>query len=499
MSTTSNTTPLILFILVVIVTIVAVLIILRYNALARERKRRVNLLKGSRELRPLGDVWKRAEGRGQIPIAVVGTYGAHLLPSILKAFERTGTTDHVGTILLIELDDDVRQSCLDNIPTVFRNRVIEVDCPLLPSGLLNNPIEQVLRDRAYWETNVLRGTRDWLARMQRETRPSTLICLLSPGGHAALGRPALDAFHSRYPLIPIYALTILDDKRQVRHEFANLRAHYDHNDLIRGWIITDNWRDSLRADLGMAALIGGMTGGSWVGERQPQLWNGLPPIFPGNQPKGGFATISVWAETLPVYYLPAFGKVLSEVYYTTSDLVREKIIRATQELVENPDLQAVSLPPDVEHQRYIHAITPVIPTDLKETSEWVKDGLKPYLKDKPNLGLSFVSMSAPLAPSTTEVPIIVVLVQRLAGDSSVIDHFALETHPALLPTALAAVPNSATPTSPSIPEEQTLIYPPILTPQSPQPIEVTAITPSASSAVTSHTYTQSAQPSEKEI
>jgi hypothetical protein len=248
---------------------------------------------------------------------------------------------------------------------------------------------------------------------------------------ASLGRPVLDRFHERYPRMPIYMISILDQKTVVRQRFPAIRTYYAQGDLIRGTILMDNLRDSMRADVGIAALLGGMISAAWVGQHPLELWNGLAHLFPTERP-GGFATISVWAESLPVSYLPAWRNRLPEVFYTPTDLVKEKIIRGIQQLLERPELQSVPLQPSgAGHPRLCYVITPIIPDpDLKAIATWVEQGLQEWRAERdPDLLLHFASTAVPLSSMAQEIPLVLVLVQPLEDIGPAIDGLALGTYP----------------------------------------------------------------------
>ena len=400
------------------------------EAVARERARREELLTGSSTLRPLADLWLRAMGTGQISILSVGTYGSRQLPFLLLTFLRAGASGHIGIIYLLELDDEERRICLDNIPPIFRDRVVDVSTHER-GGRLGAPPSDAEADQEQWAPDVNDRAREWIARIQRETNPVVLLVLVSPGGMAALGRPPLDLFHERYPRIPIYAVTILDHKTVVRQRFPQIRVIYNQDQLICGTIVLDNRRFSQRSDLGIAFLFAAMVCATWVDQLPLHLWNGLGYVFPKETP-GGYATLSVWAETLPVYHLPAQGSDLPEVYFTRGNLVEEKARRGIKTLMEHPELQAIPLEPaEAGSTRICYVIAPVVPEpDFKVLANRIDESLaKWHAKTDQDLLIQYASIGAPLTPESQEIPIVVVLLQPLADRGEQIDGLALGTHP----------------------------------------------------------------------
>lgn len=390
-----------------------------------ERRRRAALLRGSVCLRPDHEHWSRTTGQGQIVLFVGGSYAARRLPAILRACLGTGTEGHIGPILLVELDGDVRQQCLAAIPAVFRERVIEVDSSLLPAGLLGDTIGDVLAARHLWENGLAAATRTWFSRIDREARPALLLSLLSPGGHAALSLPVLHSFSRRFPRVPIYLTTILDNKRVVRQRLPDLFAYLRRSGTIRGTLLLDNMRDSLRGDAGISALFGGMAAASWSAARPTELWNALAYLFPREQP-GSLATLGVVAESLPVHYLaPRYGH--PERYYTRADLVEEKICRAVQSLVEEPALQSAPLPAaGPERLRIVYILVPLRPEpDLRELAVRVDQALAPWRASREgDLLIYLASTGAPLTPEAREVPLIAILLQPLADDEAALQALA---------------------------------------------------------------------------
>ena len=411
---------------------------------AEEETRRKALLAGAVILRCAGEVWRRATGCGQIPFVAIGTYAANLLPFMLKEFERAGAADFVGVIYLLELSDEQQQMSLAEIPPAFRDRVIVAQCPNWSAGLNGATLRSAWDDRHLWFQDVTDGAAQWLGRMQRETKPSLLLCLISPGGMAALGRPVVEAFHERYPHLPIYGMTILDHKTGRRQHFPAIRAFYSQGGLVRGFIIADNRRDYRRADLGIVLLAAAMVGGTWVGSLPEPLFNGLADVFPESKPPGGVATISVWAEMLPVYYLPPHPTGLKEVYYSKATLLEEKAMRGIKADAEHPELQALPLEPaELGSTRICSVVAPVVPApDFQTSATRIDRGLEDWRAQRdPDLTVQYASIGAVLQPETRETPLVVVLLQRIQGGPDAVDHLALgaPVDPKFLPPSKEAL------------------------------------------------------------
>lgn len=364
-------------------------------------------------------------GRGQIAILAVGTYGARQLPGILQQFERTGAADHVGTIYLLEFDDESRTMCMGMLPETFRDRVVQGETAHFPVGFSNASVERVYEHDELWRKDVEDRADQWLRRMQAATTPGLLLAVVSPGGMAGLGRPALDAFKQRYPHLPVYLITMLDNRQQVRNRFPTMRQLYLTPDLVRGAIVTDNRRDYKTSDDGIAYLFAGLIGATWVTDRPVTLWNSLGLIFSQDEPLR-IGTLSTWIEPLPVATLQDASGELGR--YIKTGLVEEKALRGIRAVVEDPSLQALAIDPVRDGSTLICLVTvPVDAGELQSVARMIEQRLKAW-RERTGLELSiqFASAGAEVDPDINEAPLSVVLLQPLTGGAEVLDGLATQ-------------------------------------------------------------------------
>lgn len=372
--------------------------------------------------RPEQNVQKRSDGVGQIALVVDGSYGSGILPFMLRAFQQIGAASHVGMILVLELDVEHQQRLRMDVPTIFRDRLIFAECPLFSVGMSGDTIEQVWQNRELWMTWIRQAVDTWMNRMQRETQPGLLWTILSPGGSAALARPALQAFAERYPHLSIYGTTIVDDKTVVRERFPQMRDFYE--DLVRGWIINDNRRHVQRTDLGLALYLASMVGASWIGVRPLDIWNGAAYMFPRDLTR--VATLSVWAEMLPVRYLPGFEDELPPIWFTQGPLVEEKAIRGIKAVADHPELQGLPLEPaGTGVTRITCVVVPVVAEDLQTCRTHIDTSLEEWREHDPDLSVQYASMGVPLTPETTETLMVVMELQPIAGGLDAVEQLAL--------------------------------------------------------------------------
>jgi len=367
------------------------------------------------------------QGAGQIAMLIVGTYAAKQLPSMLQQFENAGAAKHVGVIYLLEFDAESRALCMSVIPDSFKTRVVEGAATYFPVGFSNASVERVYENDEMWRKDVEDQAALWLSKMQADTTPGLLLALVSPGGMAGLGRPALDAFKSRYPYLPVYLVTILDNKPQIRRRFPVMRQLYLSDGTVRGAIVCDNTRNFRDADSGIACLFAGLTSASWVGDRPMNLWNSIGLVFSEDCPER-VATLSVWIEQLPVYQQPHPQMPSSSRRYAKTDHLVEKALRGIRAVVEQPSLQALPLEPARDDSTLIClVIAPVDAEELRDVAAGVEQRLGPWLaRTGCQLSIQFASIGAHVS-ETSEVPFSVILLQPIAESAEALDDLARGT------------------------------------------------------------------------
>jgi hypothetical protein len=399
----------------------------REKSIEKELARRAPQLEHSYQLRPRSDQWKVEHGSGEIAYVELGTAAARQCPATLGYYEAIGVSNDVGGILLAELAKAERDDCLRDIPDAFRDRVTQVVCNNLPGGLHGATVEEAeqMRDMCYHD--VLIATEKWLRYLDSHTTHELLIVRASPGGHMALLPTIIATYRTRYRHKPIYLMTILDHKDVVRERFPAMRALFAQQ--VNGTIVLDNLHDHQRNDVGAQILFPAMSAGSLLGSLPTQIGNALSLVFARSR-KVRYATLSVWAETLPVKHIPATSD-LEEVYYTKSNLVEERITKGIKILIEQQELQSVPLDPAaLGHTRLIYVVAPIIPDpDFTRLTARIDSNLKQWRNNTDrNLLIHYVSTGANLSSERGEVPLVIVLVQPLADDGGGLDRLARDAN-----------------------------------------------------------------------
>lgn len=386
--------------------------------------KRDEALQGMVRLISPADVPQAVAGRGQISLLVVGTYGARNLPALLNAFAQAGCASLVGNILLIELDSSERDRCIRNINPLFLSRLTVATTPNYSAGLGGDRPQDVLAASEYWSQDIKSATEKWLAGMQHDSESALLAALISPGGHASLGVQPMRMYLNRYSRNPAYGFTTYDEKTAVRERFPTVRSLYE--DVARGIILFDNRRFPRRSDLGLCLLLASSTASASIADQTLSPVNSLAYVFDRDQGTR-FATLSVFAETLPVYRLPAEGRHLPEVFYTQAARLEEKLITGIRTVIEHPELQAAPIDRStLGKTRLVLESAPVKPQpDFQRSARRVTEAVEEWRKHDPDIGIQFASIGFPLNAETQEVPMFVVLLQGLDADAEAVDAVAL--------------------------------------------------------------------------
>ena len=385
------------------------------RAMESELGRRDKALKGNIRLRPVDALLGRSRGYGQLPLAIFGSKGASTVPAMLMNYERMGAESYVGPILLAELARDLREMCIAAIPEIFHDRIIEVEAEMLSAGLGGMTIAEAQAIEKFWFREIRIGTEQWIEAIDRNravTRvsPIALPVELSTAGHAALAYFPIKAFKKHFPLAPIYATTIFDTYTGVRKRYPDMCALFDPEQLIRGYMGSDNQLNQARNDFGGAYLWPATTLGSWLTTEHAGSLNGFGRIFPSDDP-GGTATISVWAETVPAFFLEPWAGKLPGVFYTSPGVVQEKIIRGIETIVADDSLMGLPFRKSAKgNARVLNVIAPVVPEDFRDDIIAIQDRVGPWLKELDvDMTIQFVSTTQPLQLDGTGVIVLVLL------------------------------------------------------------------------------------------
>jgi hypothetical protein len=397
--------------------------------LEKRTKERDELLLLASLLQQLGDEdLLRSEGGGQVAIISDGSFASSQLPYLLEGYVRASAAGFIGGIYLLEPDLGRKDVCEAQIPSVFVNRIAHANLYLYPGGMSGKSVFDVLQIRHKWEPEVKQGTQTWLKIIKARTKPAVLLVFVSSGGSAALARGPIEAFHALYPEVPIILVTILDEKTQARARFPEIRDYYCHDGLITQITVCDNRRNPKASDLGISMFFPGMTVASWLKPQSLELWNLGAYTFPQNgkvEPR--FATLSVYAEYLPIRYVPAWKRYLPELYLTEAAAVEDAAMRGVRDVVENAARQSVALPKaGLGTTRVALVAAPIHPRDFAKNITRIDEGLEVWRHQNDiDVQVAYANIKAPMNPLTEQVPLVVVYLQPLQATAYDMDELAL--------------------------------------------------------------------------
>ncbi len=374
----------------------------------------------------------RAGGDGQVAILADGGFSSAQLPYLAQSYLRASAGGFVGGIYLLEPDTGRQEVAVGGIPAEFADRIVRANMYLFPGGMSGKKIGDVLAIEHKWKPEVDAGTAEWLRIIKGRTKPAVLLVFVSSGGSAALARGPIVAFHTVYPEVPIYFITILDEKTVARARFPEIRDYYAYDNLVTQFIICDNRRFRKASDVGISLFFPGMTVASWLKSDSLDLWNlGAYSLPMNGQVVPKYATFVVHAEMIPVRYIPAFKNYLPELYLTDGAVVEDVIMRVVQRVVTDESLMSVPLPKSAEQvSRVALVAAPIHPSAFSRHLARADEGLEKWRQEHDiDVQVCYTSFKAPMNPFTQEVPLVVVYLQPLAASAYDLDQFALGNIP----------------------------------------------------------------------
>jgi hypothetical protein len=399
----------------------------------QEREHRESLQTWASHLRQTDDHRRIVDGDGQLIFSFTGTAAASWMPAWLTSFVRGGVTSFVGPALLNEPAKSDRDAASRSVPPELLNRIHIAQYPHLSGGLGGASIPQALGMREDWERDATIGATTWREGIDRhraiaEVDPMLHVAAVSPGGSAVTAKVLLDEFAYHYRA-PQFVVTAMDHKDPVRRRFGQMRQYLSQADNVRGFIVCDNALDMRRNDFGLVQLFAAMVSGVWLSTNTLGALNSLTYLFPSDEP-ARVATLSVWAESLPVFYRPQVCKDLPAMYYSNSVVCREKIMRGIKAVIEKEadSLRAVAMPrADKGNVAAVYVVAPLEPESFRREIPEIEERMTPWLQEYDrNVTLQFASIGQPLTPTGTAM-ITVIMLQSVAGSGQDVDQYTLDT------------------------------------------------------------------------
>jgi hypothetical protein len=306
---------------------------------------------------------------------------------------------------------------------------------MMSAGAGGETIEEVQADEKLWFPEVRSATNQWLNAIDRyraltRVGPPMLYAELSSAGSAAFAYYPIHTFCQHYPRSPVIAGAIFDARTGIRRRYPEMYKLFDAEKLIRGYGATDNRLNQARNDFGMIHLFPAMVVGSWLTTEHVGALNGFSGIFPRDDP-GRTATVSVFAETIPVFHFDPWKGRLPDVYYTSPGVVQEKIIRGIETLIADDSLMGLPFERSAKgNARVLNVIAPIAPDDFRDDIVAIQDRVGAWLKETDvDMSVQFISMKQPLSPESGTAILTLVLLQGVDAGPDELKQLAEGTYP----------------------------------------------------------------------
>jgi hypothetical protein len=274
---------------------------------------------------------KRASNRqfsGSEMLVLVGTPGQKRGLDYLNRLKQAGMTDVVGSILVINFDQDEVTNFTRELPEEFADRVFYCTSGVHVNGMAN---------RSYTEQQDLAGDitpavqavtqKAFLAHQRRNHNPPGYAALkASPGGHLFAGVEAIRTLKALLPSLDIVGTLSLPSTEYQRNDFLRALPDFERAGLT-GWVLDDGHEfnpetsDSALADLLVATHATHLHGGASV-----QLNNLMRNVLRTN------ARVAIFQrayQSVPAYHWQPHP-ALPVRYYVDTDQVYEGLRRLVQ-------------------------------------------------------------------------------------------------------------------------------------------------------------------------
>lgn len=390
-----------------------------------------------------------ADRSGRIMLVIVGTFGTGLGLAVLRWLDRCGLAHAIGSILLIELDDNQRTSFLGSVPAVFQDRIVAVRFGGLSGGLANRGPEEVRALSRVWGPALRHGVADVAQLHQRlqHAAPALTLTLTSTGGQALLGVVAIEELRKVFSESRYYGYTILPVDGLLREHVRAILDAY-HRAGVIGFIIADNLLDEVRNDFGMAAGIVGLIASSSDADAAVEFNNALTLLF--ERAPGHLATFSTAVRQLPGHRFQPHPEVEPR-YYVQHDLLlstARSVLAAVQQTEDTAlgnlrDLGQDQAPPLTS--RFELVLTAVRPDDLKAVEDDLVLGEQGFKGvSKRDYHLLVTSIATTIDPEAPLCPVAAVALRALPDGDRALAILTQPTYQVQLaaPATVAELPNT---------------------------------------------------------
>lgn len=419
---------------------------LRARDAALEAARAQPLPEGSAELYG-GSDGRQAAGAlaGKLMFVLAGTFAGKLGLRVLAMMDMCGLERAVGSILLIELDEDRRRDFLEQVPAVFHDRIRVASCAALPGGGVNRPLSWIWDKRAYWMSELQSKAREVCdlhqRRSPRSNEAAQVVPFISLGATGYMGATAVREILKIFRIAQCVGFTAYPHHDRLRTRAPEvLQAYIDAG--CHGFICADNLpdglaphRDFLENDMGMVAIIVGLIAATKNADAVTETNNAFTLVLP-DEP-GGMASFRTYITTLPAFeHRP--HPALDPRYYVMGDAMVSACLRALDE-VGQEHRKAVSA--EFGHEltsRFDIIVTPLEPLSLLRVQDETLAALKTVNSLKPNYDVFFAGIKTRIDPTKPTCPIFAVSLEAIRDP---VHHLASVSRPLIASSII--VPNHA--------------------------------------------------------
>lgn len=352
-------------------------------------------------------------GSGSLMLVGYGSFGANLVLSVLTATHRSGLERAIGSILLIEFDQDVQLDFGNRLPDVFKNRLVVTEAAALAGGFGNRPISEVEGLAPHWTRRVIRAAEDVIDRHRRlsprSAEPAQVICFTSPGPTGYTGHVATKRLSQEFPVsqfIGLMAYSHVDRMRgQIKEVIdSHLRAG------MHGFVVADNLRDLESPDripelndFAMLCTVLALltsTRRAAIGASGNNLFRQLIPE------QGGLASFRASISTLPAH--PYTGNR----YYVHREAVTDLVIRQLARINDASPAVSARLGHELT-MRYDVVVAPIIPAHLRQLDTEIRESIEEATPPARNTEIRFSPVAMPISTVKPTCPLVVLSLQAL--------------------------------------------------------------------------------------
>ena len=369
----------------------------------------------------------RGRADSRLLLVVVGDFAQGVVTKLLQLLHLCGKENLVGSVLLIQFDRSRRDTFFEEVPSVYRDRIVDVICPALSGGFGNRSPEQVWNMIDRWGEPVMSGAEavcQLHMRLHEDQEAALCLVFVSEGGTAVTGVEAVRTIRRVFPLVEFYGYTAwpIDDVLRGRVPTV-LKGYYDVG--VHGFVMSDNLADAVVNDFAMVRTIVGPALSAETADTAVALNNFFKLLF-GDKP-GGIASYGVAVQSLPAFPFKPIPFLPTKLYYVFREAVISSIINSLEHVSDGVGLALGEIgrdshAPDTSHFDIV--ITAVVPEEMKADGDQIIKSWELKAKSRRNNHLLFASIAAEIDPLKPVCPVAVISIHAFENSDAVVTALA---------------------------------------------------------------------------